>query len=748
MREYMKSLFISVFLVIQLLPANCYAQNSNDFQVPDESAAYPGGMVAFYQYLFENLIYPISARQNNIEGIIYVSFVVGTEGLIESSSLKIVSGLSKDCDEEVIRVLRLNKVNWLPAKKGGRSIKQFFTVPIQFKLDPNVDEPLNYKPLKPMKTSLNKSSDQDAGWSLFADTKIENKIGRLQAADSVTVIGWAPWQYRIRTNDEVGYVRHTSIFITPELKPHHDYLLTESGNWQALIDRTDSIRKVEIKNTWAPIISQFKANNSERLGQRKRDSLALQGYPISYLHISKSKDRIVIGECVTMSIFFYVHQLNKIRLQFIELGDQIRLWQNTSLKKDDCWFKNGFVSEIESEEKKISDQTYYAYKLFSAAYCPTKAMTLTFEPMPLKIARMSLTHRDSIDKLITYQTKRIQIVVDPIPEKSKISNLDFYYPVGEWIVRDTASATSISAGDSIVYSFTLSGRGLIYPLSSIDLAKSGIQSSLLDEVHLDTIIHETYYAQKKYIYSITFDQPGVYDIGKLFQYQYLNSKTKRIETVQGKSKIEVVRSNTIVKKKTKRLATPVYNRVIAFDVSKSMLLEDYMPNRIGAVKRGFSNFFDNYPTCDIGLIAFGGNAKWVNNDGTCYSKERINSFNYHSVEIGTAIGDAIHLALKSMSANPNEKKKIVVIGDGDNTAGYFSLALASELAKKKNVAIYTIGVGHTGLVKFGQDLSGKPRMVDNSFSDEDFKKLSLATGGKYYWAEDTAAITKILQEIF
>ncbi|MCE2995222.1 MAG: TonB family protein [Cyclobacteriaceae bacterium] len=744
----MRALLIPVILFLQLLIANCYAQSNDEFQMPDESASYPGGMVAFYQYLFENLGYPTSARQNNIEGTLFVSFVVGADGFIESSSLRIVSGLSKDCDEEVMRVLKLNKANWLPAQKGGKPMRQLFTVPIQFKLDPNVSKPLNYKSLEPITTIVNSSSDKDAGWSLFADTKIENRIGRIQAGDSVTVIGWAPWQYRIKTKDKEGYVRHSAIFITPELKPHADYLVSESGNWQALIDRADSVRKVEIKNIWIPIISRLRTTNSERLGQKKRDSLALQGYPMSYLHISKSKDRIVIGECVTISILFYVHQLNKIRLQFTELGDQIRLWEKTNLKKDDCWLKNSLVSEIKSEEKKFKDQTYYAYKLFSAAYCPTKAETLTFEPMSLKIARMSLTHLDSIDKLITYQTKRTQIVVDPIPEKSKIYNLDFYYPVGEWIVKDTASATSISAGDSIVYSFTLSSRGLIYPLPSIEISKNGIHSNLLNELHLDTIINETYYAQKKYTYSITFDQPGVYDIGKLFNYQYLNSKIKRVEIVQGKSKIEVVPSNLIVKKKIKKLASPTYSGVIAFDVSQSMLIEDYTPSRLGAVKIGVANFFEKHTNCNIGLIAFGGNTKWVNVDGACYSKQRVESFTYQSVESGTAIGEAIRVALKSMNADPNEKKKIVIIGDGDNTAGLLSPALASELAKKKNVAIYAIGVGSKGLVKFGKDLFGKPRFVDNSFSDEDFKKISLATGGKYYWAKDAVAIAEILQEIF
>jgi Ca-activated chloride channel homolog len=69
------------------------------------------------------------------------------------------------------------------------------------------------------------------------------------------------------------------------------------------------------------------------------------------------------------------------------------------------------------------------------------------------------------------------------------------------------------------------------------------------------------------------------------------------------------------------------------------------------------------------------------------------------------------------------------------------------LALKYKVVIYTIGVGNSGLVKFGVDYFGRPVMIEGTFSDRDMKKISMATGGKYFWAKDAAAIAKILNEI-
>jgi Ca-activated chloride channel homolog len=101
-----------------------------------------------------------------------------------------------------------------------------------------------------------------------------------------------------------------------------------------------------------------------------------------------------------------------------------------------------------------------------------------------------------------------------------------------------------------------------------------------------------------------------------------------------------------------------------------------------------------------------------------------------------------------MSQSNSPGKKIVLIGDGDNTAGFLTPTAVIEMALKYKVTIYTIGVGTLGLVQYGVDYFGRPQMVDNTFSDKDFKKIALATGGRYYWAKDAGSITSILREIF
>lgn len=114
---------------------------------------------------------------------------------------------------------------------------------------------------------------------------------------------------------------------------------------------------------------------------------------------------------------------------------------------------------------------------------------------------------------------------------------------------------------------------------------------------------------------------------------------------------------------------------------------------------------------------------------------------------GTAIGDAIWLARVSMNAERNPRK-IVLIGDGDNTAGVISPQYAAELAKNNKIQIYTIGVGNKGPVPYGRDANGRPNLIDNTFSDFEFKKISQITGGRYYHARDAEDINEILNEIF
>ncbi|WP_159451917.1 TonB family protein [Hymenobacter roseosalivarius] len=90
-----------------------------------------GGLPAFHQYLKEELEYPERARQERTEGTVKLKFTVTANGAIED--LKIVRGLSKECDTEALRLVREGPA-WFPGITGGRRTAQQVRLLVPFRL--------------------------------------------------------------------------------------------------------------------------------------------------------------------------------------------------------------------------------------------------------------------------------------------------------------------------------------------------------------------------------------------------------------------------------------------------------------------------------------------------------------------------------------------------------------------------------------------------------------------------------------
>jgi periplasmic protein TonB len=102
------------------------------FDVVEQMPSYGTGDKALFQYLSENIKYPAVARENGIEGTVYLGFVVDTEGNITNVTVK--RGVTGGCTEEAIRVVQ-GMPKWKPGKQQGRAVKVNFTLPIKFKLN-------------------------------------------------------------------------------------------------------------------------------------------------------------------------------------------------------------------------------------------------------------------------------------------------------------------------------------------------------------------------------------------------------------------------------------------------------------------------------------------------------------------------------------------------------------------------------------------------------------------------------------
>lgn len=101
------------------------------FVVVEEQPEYPGGAGAMYKYLMSNIQYPAAAREANIEGKVYVQFVVEKDGSI--SNVVVKRDIGGGCGVEALRVVR-SMPKWKPGKQRGKTVRAQFTLPVNFSL--------------------------------------------------------------------------------------------------------------------------------------------------------------------------------------------------------------------------------------------------------------------------------------------------------------------------------------------------------------------------------------------------------------------------------------------------------------------------------------------------------------------------------------------------------------------------------------------------------------------------------------
>jgi protein TonB len=89
------------------------------------------GQIGFLKYVQENLRYPKLARKHNVEGKVFVQFVVDTDGKMRD--IKILKGIGYGCDQEVVRLIE-EAPEWEPGKQRGNPVRVRMVLPIQFKL--------------------------------------------------------------------------------------------------------------------------------------------------------------------------------------------------------------------------------------------------------------------------------------------------------------------------------------------------------------------------------------------------------------------------------------------------------------------------------------------------------------------------------------------------------------------------------------------------------------------------------------
>ena len=191
--------------------------------------------------------------------------------------------------------------------------------------------------------------------------------------------------------------------------------------------------------------------------------------------------------------------------------------------------------------------------------------------------------------------------------------------------------------------------------------------------------------------------------------------------------------------------------VIAMDVSLSMYARDFEPNRLDAAKRVAMEFVQERKGDRIGLVVYAGEAYTSCPPTLDYTVvlNQIAQTTGEYIDGGTAIGVGLGTAVNRLRAESEGGKVIILLTDGTNNTGEISPDKAAELAKAKNIRVYTIGMGTKGealsptIGPFGIQFEMAPVDID----EETLKSIASKTDGAYFRATDKKTLEGIYEKI-
>lgn len=192
--------------------------------------------------------------------------------------------------------------------------------------------------------------------------------------------------------------------------------------------------------------------------------------------------------------------------------------------------------------------------------------------------------------------------------------------------------------------------------------------------------------------------------------------------------------------------------ILCIDVSGSMTMQDFKPNRIEAAKAVAMNFVKNRQNDRIGVVTFAGEAftQCPLTTDHFVVMAQIQQIRIGLLIDGTAIGDGLAKSVERLRDSKAKSKVIVLLTDGVNNTGLIDPAYAREMAKVFNIRVYTIGIGTQNPNATMEENTPMGRVGGSEkvgINEKLLKSIATETGGKYYSATDNSGLEDIYKDI-
>ena len=428
---------------------------------------------------------------------------------------------------------------------------------------------------------------------------------------------------------------------------------------------------------------------------------------------------------------------------------------------------NGFlkmnfkIDKVTSSKVEVGNQLYYMAVLDSILLYPFKTGIIESDTAEL-VCRIRSTDRISENSIFeNYTSHHIKakavlpsVKVKPFPGNEPEN---FTGIAGkDMVLTAEVIDTVIRKNEPFTLELTLSGTGNLKLLLLPELNLPNGLSVLSNEAYNDFgYKNGGISGERTFQYNINPQHEGKYVIPEVMlsyfdlnlqQYKMLQTEPVKIKVERGTNKsprTKVIDVNSGDKDKS--------SVVVVMDVSKSMLAQDFVPDRISAVIAATQSFLQTQEI-QLGVVAFSETSKTycpVTSDRQTIS-DALSTLKDVDFGDGTAIGMGLGNAINELMKEGSESKIIILFTDGINNTGTISPINAATLANKVGIRIFTIGIGSdeksvpiTIMTEMGPQTLSLPVRVN----EKELKEIASMTGGKYYRAANNDDLESIYSDI-
>jgi len=259
------------------------------------------------------------------------------------------------------------------------------------------------------------------------------------------------------------------------------------------------------------------------------------------LALSTSKDEVYVGEGFTASLSFLVADNNRAPMQFHDLGRQLSEILK-KLKPTNCWEENFNIENIEGESVNIQGKGYTQYRIYQATFYPLNLEPVRFPAVGLEMIKFKVAKNPSFfgqnrkEDFKTFYSNPKVVRVKELPAHP----LQQSVAVGNYRLTEDLPNTELKTGQSVAYTFTVSGEGNISSIEKpiipaggpFDFYEPNVQQQIQRE-------NNKVFGTKSFRYFIVPKEPGTYNLGDYFSWIYFNTARQKYDTLRSGLQVTV-----------------------------------------------------------------------------------------------------------------------------------------------------------------------------------------------------------------